>query len=89
MGRFDTAVNTMLTDFLRGNSHLAFVQRVNDEHPTRDPFYELIGIVTLEDVLEELIQAPCQSINQQAMSVIAVQREGHPGAAHSCIFAAI
>ena len=64
MGRFDTAVNTMLTDFLRGNSHLAFVQRVNDEHPTRDPFYELIGIVTLEDVLEELIQAPCQSINQ-------------------------
>ena len=41
---FDTPVNTMLTDFLRGNSHLAFVQRVNDDDPTKDPFYELSAL---------------------------------------------
>ena len=33
------------------------LQRVNDDDEGRDPFYELQGIVTLEDVLEELIQA--------------------------------
>jgi len=34
---------------------MAFVERVNDEGPG-NPFYERIGVVTLEDVLEELLQ---------------------------------
>ena len=34
---------------------MAFVQRVNNEGDY-DPFYEVIGLVTLEDVIEELIQ---------------------------------
>lgn len=37
-----------------GFSNLAVVQRVNNEGEG-DPFYETIGIVTLEDVIEELI----------------------------------
>lgn len=35
---------------------MAFVQRVNSEGEG-DPFYEVIGLVTMEDVIEELIQA--------------------------------
>lgn len=36
-----------------GKSHLAIVQRVNNEGEG-DPFYEVLGIVTLEDVIEEI-----------------------------------
>lgn len=35
---------------------MAFVHRVNNDGEG-DPFYETIGLVTLEDVIEELIQA--------------------------------
>jgi len=35
---------------------MAFVQKINNEGPG-DPTYETIGLVTMEDVLEELLQA--------------------------------
>lgn len=41
---------------LPGKSHLAIVQRVNNEGEG-DPFYEVLGIVTLEDVIEEIIKS--------------------------------
>lgn len=41
---------------LSGNSHLAIVQRVNNEGEG-DPFYEVLGLVTLEDVIEEIIKS--------------------------------
>uniref|UniRef100_A0A8C9L2E7 Metal transporter n=1 Tax=Pavo cristatus TaxID=9049 RepID=A0A8C9L2E7_PAVCR len=41
---------------LAGKSHLAIVQRVNNEGEG-DPFYEVLGIVTLEDVIEEIIKS--------------------------------
>lgn len=36
--------------------HMAFVHRVNNEGEG-DPFYETVGLITLEDVIEELIQS--------------------------------
>lgn len=41
---------------LLGKSHLAIVQKVNSEGEG-DPFYEVLGLVTLEDVIEEIIKS--------------------------------
>uniref|UniRef100_A0A087XIC7 Metal transporter n=1 Tax=Poecilia formosa TaxID=48698 RepID=A0A087XIC7_POEFO len=52
----DTKLDAMLEEFKKGTSHLAIVQRVNNEGEG-DPFYEVLGIVTLEDVIEEIIKS--------------------------------
>ncbi|XP_021149528.2 metal transporter CNNM1 isoform X2 [Columba livia] len=52
----DTRLDTLLEEFKKGKSHLAIVQRVNNEGEG-DPFYEVMGIVTLEDVIEEIIKS--------------------------------
>ncbi|XP_015609989.1 metal transporter CNNM4 isoform X2 [Cephus cinctus] len=53
----DVTLDVMFKQFKEGQKgHMAFVQRVNNEGEG-DPFYEVIGLVTLEDVIEELIQA--------------------------------
>ncbi|EPY86252.1 hypothetical protein CB1_000321020 [Camelus ferus] len=46
-----------IEDFVpAGKSHLAIVQKVNNEGEG-DPFYEVLGLVTLEDVIEEIIKS--------------------------------
>ena len=52
----DTHLDKMLEEFKKGQSHLAVVIKVNSEGEG-DPFYEAIGILTLEDVIEEIIQS--------------------------------
>uniref|UniRef100_K7G9S8 Metal transporter n=1 Tax=Pelodiscus sinensis TaxID=13735 RepID=K7G9S8_PELSI len=52
----DTKLDAMLEEFKKGKSHLAIVQKVNNEGEG-DPFYEAIGLVTLEDVIEEIIKS--------------------------------
>ncbi|XP_071569553.1 unextended protein isoform X1 [Temnothorax nylanderi] len=53
----DATLDVMFKQFKEGHKgHMAFVQRVNNEGEG-DPFYEVIGLITLEDVIEELIQA--------------------------------
>lgn len=53
----DVTLDVIFKQFKGGqHGHMAFVQRVNNEGDG-DPFYETIGLVTLEDVIEEMIQA--------------------------------
>ncbi|XP_036823329.1 metal transporter CNNM4 isoform X2 [Oncorhynchus mykiss] len=52
----DTRLDSMLEEFKKGKSHLAIVQKVNNEGEG-DPFYEVLGLVTLEDVIEEIIKS--------------------------------
>ncbi|XP_058876442.1 metal transporter CNNM4-like [Acipenser ruthenus] len=52
----DTKLDCMLEEFKKGKSHLAIVQKVNNEGEG-DPFYEVLGLVTLEDVIEEIIKS--------------------------------
>ncbi|XP_052830425.1 metal transporter CNNM4 [Octopus bimaculoides] len=52
----DHKLDNMLQDFKQGQSHMAIVRRVNNEGDG-DPYYETLGIITMEDVIEELIQS--------------------------------
>jgi len=51
----DTTLDKALNEFKTGKSHMAIVQRIIDDGD-KDPYYEVTGIVTLEDVIEEIIQ---------------------------------
>ncbi|XP_074641599.1 metal transporter CNNM4-like [Tubulanus polymorphus] len=52
----DVKLDAMLEEFRKGQSHMAFVQHIVTE-TEGDPYYETVGLVTLEDVIEEIIQA--------------------------------
>ncbi|XP_004927345.2 unextended protein [Bombyx mori] len=52
----DVTLDVMLKQFKEGHKgHMAFVQRI--EEGDGDPIYETVGLLTLEDVIEEMIQA--------------------------------
>ncbi|XP_053670515.1 unextended protein [Anopheles nili] len=54
---YDQTLDVMFKEFKTGKfGHMAFIQRVNGDGDG-DPFYETLGLITLEDVIEELIQA--------------------------------
>ncbi|KAL3317251.1 Metal transporter cnnm2 [Cichlidogyrus casuarinus] len=51
-----TTLECMLKEFRQGKAHMAFVERLVKAENT-DPQLQTIGLVTLEDVIEEIIQA--------------------------------
>ncbi|CAJ0579776.1 unnamed protein product, partial [Mesorhabditis spiculigera] len=52
----DTPLGVLLESFKKGEGHMVIVKRcVNDG--VKDPAYELVGICTLEDIVEEILQA--------------------------------
>ncbi|KIH64045.1 hypothetical protein ANCDUO_05648 [Ancylostoma duodenale] len=52
----DTPLSILLEAFKKGEGHLAMVKKLCDEED-HDPTYELVGVVTLEDIVEEILQA--------------------------------
>lgn len=50
----DDNLGDVLSMFKKGRGHLALVQTV-EEHEDRDNTYEIIGLVTLEDIVEEIL----------------------------------
>lgn len=58
----DTILTDMFDEFKSGDKgHMAMVQEANTEGDG-DPYYETIGLLTLEDIIEEIIQ---QEINDE------------------------
>jgi len=58
----DTILTDMFDEFKSGEKgHMAVVQEVNNEGDG-DPYYETVGLVTIEDIIEEIIQ---QEINDE------------------------
>mmetsp|Transcript_83 Transcript_83/g.172 ORF Transcript_83/g.172 Transcript_83/m.172 type:complete len:573 (+) Transcript_83:56-1774(+) len=51
----DETLNKMLDMFKSGSTHMAIVHDVNNEGDG-DPFYEEIGLLTLEDIIESILQ---------------------------------
>lgn len=69
----DTTLDVVFKDFKDGSKgHMAIVQRVNNKGQC-DPFYETVGLVTLEDVIEELIQGRLKSPENVPMRKIYVK----------------
>jgi metal transporter CNNM len=55
----DTKLSEVLEVFKTGKSHMAIVRDVNNEGGG-DPFYYNTGIITLEDIIETILQADIQ-----------------------------
>lgn len=51
----DDTLGDVLRDLRNGKSHLALVRDVNNSDETLDPFFEVLGIITMEDIIEEII----------------------------------
>ena len=51
-----TKLEPLLTFFKKGQSHMAVVTKVEDASESKDPELKLIGIITLEDIIKELVQ---------------------------------
>jgi len=51
----DDKLGDVLRELKLGKSHMALVRDVNNTDGNRDPVYEIKGIITLEDVIEEII----------------------------------
>ena len=61
-------MNVLFNEFKSGvKGHMAFVQDVRNEENS-DPWYQTVGLVTLEDIIEEIIQQEIVDETDETMS---------------------
>jgi len=51
-----TKLEPLLTFFKKGQSHLAVVTKVDQTIEDKDPELKMTGIITLEDIIKELVE---------------------------------
>jgi metal transporter CNNM len=51
----DDNLGEVLRELKGGRSHMALVRDVNQTDNNQDPYYEITGIITLEDIIEEIL----------------------------------
>ena len=51
----DDKLGDVLRELKGGRSHMALVRDVNQVDGDQDPYYEIKGIITLEDIIEEIL----------------------------------
>lgn len=51
----DDKLGDVLRELKQGRSHMAVVRDVNNQNEKQDPYYEVKGIITLEDIIEEIL----------------------------------
>uniref|UniRef100_A0A182PE21 CNNM transmembrane domain-containing protein n=1 Tax=Anopheles epiroticus TaxID=199890 RepID=A0A182PE21_9DIPT len=85
---YDQTLDVMFKEFKTGEfGHMAFVHNVNSDGEG-DPFYYTLGLITLEDVIEELIQAEIVdetdvfTDNQSKVPRKRIKRQGVPSFTH-------
>lgn len=52
----DSALEPILSFFKKGQSHMAIITRVEEQEADKDPLIKTVGIVTLEDIMAQLIE---------------------------------
>eukprot|EP00921_Rhytidocystis_pertsovi_P000558 GHVQ01001033.1.p1 GENE.GHVQ01001033.1~~GHVQ01001033.1.p1 ORF type:complete len:670 (-),score=84.04 GHVQ01001033.1:1562-3571(-) len=78
----DTTLLSLLTDFKKGHTHLAVVRRVVTDTEF-DPYYEHVGIITLEDIIEEIIQDEIYDEAEACLKEDTTSKKSHPERATS------
>ncbi|CAF1010937.1 unnamed protein product, partial [Didymodactylos carnosus] len=52
----DACLYNLMQEFLKSRYHIALVQELATDNPNLDPVFHAVGIITLEDVIEDMLQ---------------------------------
>ncbi|KAJ1357523.1 hypothetical protein KIN20_015693 [Parelaphostrongylus tenuis] len=71
----DTPLRVMLEEYKKCDYHLAMAQRIVSAENS-DPTYELVGVVTLEDIVEEIFHESLGTLREPSQVTCEVNPMG-------------